>query len=352
MIKLNLPRNKEGKYILEYYPDNGYVKYDHAQIKNAPSGGYSNSYWIIDEIGRYVLKTDLTDSYKCSQYAELLYSEIGRQIGALCADVDVAQLDGYPYVVSKDVCDKESERLTYWHLKHGNEAKEYCLDTILDYMHKFALRNGLKVEPNIRTKFFKYLILDFLCGQIDRHEENILFEIVEENNEKILKLCRFFDNENAFMFHRLHDKLRDIELYKSKLPEGMTYEEYEKELIDQAMSHLYKCYCLLGIDCDPSNLASKMLDMGYFGKSESVVGERVISTYALSLASEIQTDPELMEFYKRINLDFSQIANNIQAQTGFEIPQQYVELAESVYIERKNLIDKTLKQLSKLSLGD
>lgn len=336
MISLDLPRDEQGRYVLDAYPERGYEKSEITTL------GYlsiprSDSYWIEKGSDRFVVKSEHSRSYFCAQYGELLYSIIAKANGIACADVDAGLLDGEDCVISKDVCSVDGERIIYDYLTEGIVNLEYSAENIIKVMYTYAQGNGLKVEENIRNKIYKLMIFDFLCAHEDRHPGNMMFEIVEENGEKVLRLCPVFDNECAFMFVALRDH---VEIDCEDEPE-ITELDIDRG-IDFALSLCDTSCPFLGtnfdVDAYRMNIRKSLKD----DILNSNAQKKTMEYYVNALAFEIVNNEELKNFYQKVVVDLRKAAQTLSEQIGFDIPEKYLSFAETVYQRRKQMLDKAI----------
>lgn len=371
MIDLNFERDYDGKYILVDFDGHGFTK-EHLTTAGDAREGSSSSFWLKKGDKRYVVKSSLHNCYKLSQYGEMLFSEIAKKCNIPCANIDVAKMGELEFVVSEDVCQKDSERFAVdmffgprrfqeEELKNltldfssveGSDAF-YSVDGIYDFAVRFAHKNGLEIEKELKNNLYKYAIIDFLCCQIDRHGENLMFEIVQENGIKKLRICPLFDNEMSFMFFYVQDKLREVELKYKEIPSGLTEAEYERRYIKEA-SEVSKnhYYPLLGPDFE---VHTREIDIagGIIGILKDIhLGEKMLLNFATSFAVEIENNKELKDFYDKLDVNIFECAKNIKKQTGFNIPEEYLYLAEEIYYSRKQMLDKELKDYEEMVMGE
>ena len=333
---MNFSRDQDGKYILEDYGAHGYEKLHLTQVSGAKDGA-SSSFWLEGKDKKYLVKSSLKPEYIVSVYGELLFSELAKMNGLPCANVDAGNLGGIDMVISEDVCEEGSERLTYDMLCEIGEYSDYSIEGICEKVNIFAKKNNIECQKDLRLQLYKYALMDYLCCQSDRHEENLLFEIVDQSGKKTIRLCPLYDNELAFMFGYVQDHIDDI-----PLPQVVQ--------ISVKVNHVF--HPVLGTDFDVQSFRHAVAGDVVKMLKNKQLDKLVLKRFANSFAIEIMNNPELKKFYDNLDFSIFKAAKEIEKETNFKIPYDYLRLAEDVVYERQQLLDQEIKDYKEMVLGE
>ena len=163
------------------------------KVKNTNSFIFS---FLYDK-KEYFFKFDPTDSD--TSYNELMAYHIANDLGLNCINYDLATIDGYNGVISKNYKEKGVKYISGYEIltnKFGCDATMWGKTTLEEIW--LALEEYYKNKPNMQEivatlmdEIVKMFLFDELVGQRDRHTKN--WEIAEYPNGEI-KLCPIFDN--------------------------------------------------------------------------------------------------------------------------------------------------------------
>ena len=334
MIELGLERNRQGKYILDSCEDQGFSQ-------SFCSKGVSLSFWIASKDGkRYIIKSDGSGSkyYKFSIYGELLFSYIAKMNNIPSANIDIGSLNNIDYIISEDVCEQDAEVLSLENLFKSVDRFNYSVEGVSIAANLFSKRFGIELEDDLKFKLYKYALIDFLCWQNDRHDDNLIFQIVEKDGKKYLKLGGLFDNESVFMFDVIRKYLTTSQHFRREYQVNSQLEDLILLQIEDKLSSNWPAF---GTNFDVRMM--EMRDNDILTKKRDIdLGKKIRERMAKSFAKEMQRNPKLKQFYENLDLDLFKASDQIVNDINCYIPREYLEYAEELICERKNMIDECL----------
>ena len=130
---------------------------------------------------------------------ELVCSELCKQIDLDCATYEQASLYGQTGVVSYDIAKYDEKLIDGEMLKKisGVNEKSSSISIYSKAIDNLKKKNIKIDKKNILKELYKIALFDTLTFQTDRHDNNILFAVNE--NENSLKPTKLIDNEFAFL---------------------------------------------------------------------------------------------------------------------------------------------------------
>jgi len=360
MINLELERNEEGYYILD---DESLKAFEKTHNVNQYSGDIDDNFWITKGDTKVLVKTSDDDSIMFSIYAEMLFSQFAEMNGIPCAEIDVALYNGRPVLLSKNVQSEDSELITYSGLErltgqnfNSHTAKEIAQSTKehLDLLRENFGANVI-LTKNFYNNMLAMLTVDYLTCQGDRHPGNVLFEISSGDPTKELNVCPMFDNEAVFGMMEVKAFYQDYKEYFDSIFSGKNkdvdgFMKFFKEKIQESFIDVRP---QMGIDtsvlyCDHEKLQDVMPEYGdgQFAK----YANKIVCNDLVMIAKKSE---KFSEFCANLSFNASDFAEIIKMETqGFEIPPQFVMLAQVLYNEKRNELQKTMKKVTGKELGE
>lgn len=347
MININCKRDKDGFYLL-----NEIDKSEHV----ISTGSFSESkqsvnFWIQRDYGApFLVKYREFPSYIFALYSELIYSEICKRNNIPCANIDVGKYGGNYCVISEDVSVGADERFDAYGLAYlsglekdslyagnGKEfRKNFYANRLYDYADKIQKTfKHIHVDENFKNDLYKIALMDLLTIQRDRNPTNIMFLLgkKDERWNQTLKVAPIFDNEFSFEFMRLSA------FYLRYNIDPVEYAERTKGLI--SLNSMFNNECLsvsryvTPIFGTKSKVESFRFPLCMDCEKDTFQEERKKATAILkreydNFAKIALENKEINSLINNFDFDVFSIAEEIKEKSGFEIPEEYLDISESI----------------------
>lgn len=364
MIKIDCNRDEKGFYELD-----GLSKDKHVVVLNAvqPDKNNSENFWCYSNYADPVLvKFRSLPAYVFALYAELLCEGVCKQNCVRSADIDVGKFKGQYCVLSKSVSAGYDEVFDarklislgiLWlenpsYFEGDNLYKQlFFADYLFEIAQSFSEVNPeITLDKNFLFDLYKIAFVDLMCNQKDRNTTNILFGIKKQDDKKILSVLPMIDNEYSFEFFRLltlysHYKInpneRDLgnenhkRVFDAMNQEFMRASKYStpifgtKDYVD-----LFRIPASLNCEDEKYNLHRAM--------ASSIRDEEFEN-----MAEIICKNPKMREFYQNFSVDMQATADDVKAKTGFEIPQEYVQMTQAICEDNYCKMQQCVKKLDR-----
>lgn len=214
--ELNKYRDEEG-----YIDIDKFEKSNEFQKQREMLGSHNREkFWINFDDGRIMIRTSNLDKegVEYSNYAELIFEELAKQVDIPCAHYDLIKYKGKKGIYTRNVLEKEQESLIH--------AKTLLLN--LDSKYNYELASSIDDIFESYSAFYKYddipksqisklckstakmAIFDIYTMSTDRHPENFGTIFYSDGVTKEVELSPMFDNECSLMLDQPKDTIDEL----------------------------------------------------------------------------------------------------------------------------------------------
>jgi len=360
MIKLDNKRNEKGLYVLE---NEDWKKFSISLNKrDIWSGHESFIFNNKDDKKVYIKYNSFRHYFSLCIFGELLFDKLAKDNAIACANTDVAYTNSHDNILSEDVAHgalesfdltdlgdvvygKNKQHDPYMredvsYFNWGSFFETLYLENIFDILEKFTEKNrDIMLDKNIKFELFQMAICDFIVGNSDRNSDNIKFGIFEMNGKKVLKLLPLFDNEAAFSNFQLTAALYDADIQKKEVNGGVEFSERFYNALEKGLEDSKKTLSLMGFKGGAPHLR---LYNVHFNDEK---GNQMCAEFYDQVARYVLSNRKYREFAENFKFDISKYARQIYEETGYRIPDYYIDYAERLIKSRLARLKGVMKQL-------
>lgn len=360
MIELDLPRDFDGRYVLNDVTLNGF--HDTSILNESTRSGFVSS--IGDGKKRIYCKfknPELHPQFKVRLFGELLFGQFAKENKIAVANVDAGAYNGFDIILSEDV--SKGQMLDLGTIKEHIDEETFedvnpfmlmseDVPSTMLFVKAFADKYGLEVDPNLEDDLIKMSLIDYLCFQQDRHQFDIYFNI----DEGKISLAKMIDNEYAFLFDGVATFLSSVDHYEGQVLKKSYDIDGESEDVKDVFETLINA---TRIFCPPKFVykAHTYNEVLAYENSQNEIFEEEpqdinvteshnieMNLIADEFAQMLLEKPKIMQFYNNLDLDLNKFAKNLEKETGVKIPQNYVDFADRLVFKQKRRIERALEK--------
>lgn len=203
------------------------VDYSNWDIYDGASegSGRSDKDWLINNETKEIGLFKYTKSDKTTEHvSEKLASNLAGLLGIECAKIEIGKYNSRIGSMSYLINTKTEiliEGIYLINKKYPNYDSLTMYDNVIEEYYSLEMILESLDEYNLRNDFLKILILDFLIGNTDRHQNN--WAVLECGNS--IRICPIYDNgsslccyfkEENLDFYLGNDKVRFNSIVNSK----------------------------------------------------------------------------------------------------------------------------------------
>lgn len=289
--------------------------------------------WVFFDDKKILVRNETLDedNVKFTTYQEMIFEELAKQVGFPCAHYDVGKRGNKKCALSENILDsKENEGLSMMSLRELMDQLDDVgyYDSAYDITDAFkAISNHCKcsgidkeTQADVMRQFCKMQVLDCFLSSSDRHAENISFIYGKDKKtrKKIFKLAPLYDNELSCGAEEPEEKMVECT------------NDFRQARLTATLQNVFATV--------PKS------EMSY----ESQRRNKNNPTGAL-LEFCMDLDEDIEDFtqdcYEKINMPHAIKA--VEERIGVELPELYKEFLIGNYMERKNMIGKTIDEYYK-----
>ncbi len=334
---------------------------------------------MIREVGEIAKKGAIFTDYQ-----ELLFEEIAKQVDMPTAHYDLCEIDGRNAVLTYNVLNGRKNASLSSLKDLINQKREYDgKEKEKDYMYSYEIEEAFgamnlfartdnipkKNRDEMLTSFLKMQILDLFTCSTDRHPENIAFVMeTNEKGEKKVGLSPLFDNELSLgsdkTISEIEDLMKDKEALNEQVemliqcgnpPENIEENNLELDigiptkgsLVEYIMDRTLKRLNdeKNGIK-DVSRVRYEIVDENDKVIKPKTQSEKIFE-YILEFGDgheEIGDEVSDFVISCQENIDMKKAIESVEKRIGRGLPQIYKEYVTAVFDSRKQVIDRAYNE--------
>ncbi len=314
---------------LENFRDNdGFIDFDKIGVniiqdsaREKIGNDQKDKYWVqLKDKTKILLKSETTyDGISTSSpYAELICSELAKQVGIECAECDLVKFNKKRGIYSQSIKEDKDQLYTLNSILNLNSKKnDIFADAIdlIDIIKEFPVflkGEDLSKEDSyiIIRDMLKQIIFQIYTLNCDGHTENM--SIIKKSDNSI-HMSKMYDNEESLLLNLGNELLKDI--------------AYNQNAINVVQKNLYPKIVLF-----PDN-----------ERSEELVGEDIWKNTLDKIYMDFDDD-NLSDFiYNCSNkMDINLAISNVQKKIKSPVPEEVRRVAALSFLCRKKDINKIL----------
>lgn len=308
----------------KYRDEEGYINIDEFEKDNSLSkqremiGSHNREkFWIDFDDGRIMIRTSNLDKdgVEYSNYAELIFEELAKQVDIPCAHYDLIKYKGQKGVYTKNVLEKEQESLIHGKTLLENVDPKYSYEltsSIDDIFESYGILNKYDDVPKSQISKLckstaKMAIFDTYAMSTDRHSENFGTIFYSDGISREVRLSPMFDNECSLMLDQ---------------PTEVIDELMENETLQKKYVELQNQFIVV---------PEEQRDESYLDWEDTL--------FYLCDESE-----ECMEFAEKCskNLDIKKAMSCVEDRINAKLPEKLTDFEIKAFNIRKKMIEKSL----------